>query len=124
MALHGAMLFVKDLERMTAFYAEVLGMNVVAETRLETWVEFESQGSRFSLHAIPAQIASGISIASPPEPRERGGVKLTFVVDDVPRTLERIASMGLPLLQRPWGDVEAVDPEGNVFALRAGLAPA
>jgi|SRR5688572_16404209 catechol 2,3-dioxygenase-like lactoylglutathione lyase family enzyme len=124
MTLHGAMLFVKDLERMTTFYADVLGMNVVADTRLDTWVEFESHGSRFSLHAIPAPIASGISISSPPEPRERGGVKLTFVVHDVARTLERIASMGLPLLQRPWGEIEAVDPEGNVFALRAGLAPA
>lgn len=116
------MLFVKDLERMTTFYAEVLGMNVVAETRLENWVEFESPGSRFSLHAIPAPIASGISITVPPEPRDGGGVKLTFVVDDVACTRERIAAMGLPLLQRPWGDVEAVDPEGNVFALRAGLA--
>jgi len=25
--------------------------------------------------------------------------------------------MGLPLLHRPWGEVEAMDPEGNVFAL-------
>jgi hypothetical protein len=27
--------------------------------------------------------------------------------------------MGLPLLQRPWGGTDAVDPEGNVFALSA-----
>jgi len=27
--------------------------------------------------------------------------------------------MGLPLLRRPWGGTEAVDPEGNVFALCA-----
>jgi hypothetical protein len=27
--------------------------------------------------------------------------------------------MGLPLLHRPWGEVEVTDPEGNVLALRA-----
>ena len=120
MALQGAMIFVKDLERMTAFYTEVLGMRVIAETRLETWVEFESPGARFSLHKIPAEIASGITIDSPPVARERSVTKLTFEVADVEGTLARIEAMGLPLLRRPWGSVEATDPEGNVFALRRG----
>jgi predicted enzyme related to lactoylglutathione lyase len=117
MTLQGAMLFVKDLERMTAFYTEVLGLTVVPETRLANWVEFRSNGSRFSLHAIPAEIATGIAIDSPPVPREKGVTKLTFAVADVAATLARIEAMGLPLLRRPWGGVEAVDPEGNVFAL-------
>ena len=121
MVLQGAMIFVKDLERMTAFYTEVLGMKVIAETRLETWVEFESSGSRFSLHKIPADIASGIAIESPPVPRERSVAKLTFEVADVEGTLARIEAMGLSLLSRSWGSVDATDPEGNVFALqRAG----
>ena len=117
MVLQGVMLFVKDLERMAAFYTEVLGMKVIADTRLETWVEFESSGSRFSLHAIPADIASGVTIEAPPVPRERSVTKLTFEVADVEGTLARIEAMGLPLLRRPWGGVEASDPEGNVFAL-------
>jgi predicted enzyme related to lactoylglutathione lyase len=117
MTLHGAMLFVKDLGRMTAFYSEILRLDVVPETRLANWVEFRSSGCRFSLHAIPAEIASGILIASPPVPRERGGTKLTFAVADLPGTLARIEAMGLPLLPRPWGDTEAVDPEGNIIAL-------
>ena len=41
MRLHGAMLFVKDLERMTAFYRDVLGLEPVKETRLDNWVEFK-----------------------------------------------------------------------------------
>lgn len=122
MALHGAMLFVKDFERMTAFYADVLGMKAVAGTRLDNWVEFESQGARFSLHAIPAEIAAGMSIASPPVPREQSAAKLTFAVADVDGTLARIEAMGLPLLRRPWGEVEATDPEGNVFALGSSSA--
>jgi hypothetical protein len=32
--------------------------------------------------------------------------------------------MGLPTLRRPWGGVEAVDPEGNVFALQRDEAAA
>lgn len=111
------MLFVKDLERMTVFYTEVLGLTVVPETRLPNWVEFQSNGSRFSLHAIPAEVAAGITIDSPPVPREQGRTKLTFAVADVTATLARIEAMGLPLLRRPWDVVEATDPEGNVFAL-------
>ena len=56
MRLHGAMLFVKDLDRMTSFYSDVLGLQPVAETKLDNWVEFRSNGSQFSLHAIPRAI--------------------------------------------------------------------
>jgi catechol 2,3-dioxygenase-like lactoylglutathione lyase family enzyme len=117
MSLHGAMIFVKDLERMTAFYTEVLGLTAVSETRRPNWVEFRANGSRFSLHAIPAEIATGIAIDSPPVPREQGVTKLTFAVDNVAATLARIEAMGLPLLRRPWGDVDATDPEGNIVSL-------
>lgn len=120
MRLHGAMLFVKDLDRMTTFYSDVLGLQAVADTRLDNWVEFKSDGSRFSLHQIPPAMAARIEIESPPRPREQSAVKLTFDVQDVDATLAKIKAMGLPLLHRPWGATEAVDPEGNVFAVRAG----
>jgi predicted enzyme related to lactoylglutathione lyase len=118
MRLHGAMLFVKDLGRMTAFYSAVLGLAPNEATRLDDWVEFSDGASRFSLHAMPAAIAAGIEIASPPQPREQSAAKLTFEVKDVDATLKTIEAMGLPLLRRPWGGTEAVDPEGNVFALQ------
>src|SRR6185503_528579 len=108
MQLHGAMLFVKDLTGMTAFYRDVLGLQPIEETRQPDWVEFHGDGTHFSLHAIPSPIAAGISIESPPRPREQGGIKLTFVVRDVEATLALIAARGLPLLQRAWGGVEAV----------------
>jgi catechol 2,3-dioxygenase-like lactoylglutathione lyase family enzyme len=111
------MLFVKDLDRMTAFYRDVLGLQPVEETRLENWVEFNGDGVRFSLHAIPPAIATGIRIDSPPRAREHSNTKLTFSVQDIDTTLKTIEQMGLPLLRRPWGGTEAVDPEGNVFAV-------
>ena len=113
------MLFVKDLARMTAFYSDVLGLQPDPETRLDNWVEFRDGASRFSLHAIPPAHAAGIQIESPPRPREQSAAKLTFEVQDVEATLTRIEAMGLPLLRRPWGGIEAVDPEGNVFALHS-----
>ena len=119
MRLDGAMLFVKDLNRMTAFYRDVLGLQPIEETRLEDWVEFIGDGVRFSLHAIPSAIATGIRFDSPPRPREQSSAKFTFAVRSVDATLAKIEGMGLPLLRRPWGDTEAVDPEGNVFAVRA-----
>lgn len=111
------MLFVKDLERMTAFYRDVLGLEPIEETRLHNWLEFKGDGVRFALHAVPTSIAAGITIESPPRVRENGGTKLTFAVRDVDVTLQAVKAMGLPLLERPWGETEAVDPEGNVFAL-------
>ena len=116
--LDGAMLFVKDLDRMAAFYRDVLGLQPVEETRLDNWVEFRGNGARFSLHAIPTAIAAGTHVDSAARPREQSISKLTFTVQDVDGTLKKIEQMGLPLLRRPWGDTDAVDPEGNVFALR------
>ena len=96
MPFHGAMLFVKDLGRMTAFYRDVLGLTPVEETRLDDWVEFSGKGSRFALHAIPPAIAAGVEIASPPRAREQSPIKLTFDVPDVDAALARIEAMGLP----------------------------
>ena len=120
MRLNGAILFVKDLAGMTAFYREVLGLDPVEDTQPEDWVEFRDGGAaRFALHAIPAGIAAGIRIESPPRPREQSAAKLTFDVQDVEATLAKLEALGLPLLRRPWGAIDAVDPEGNVFAVRA-----
>jgi catechol 2,3-dioxygenase-like lactoylglutathione lyase family enzyme len=117
MRLNRAMIFVKDLDRMAAFYERVLGLQPVEETRLPNWVEFESDAVRFSLHAIPAEIANEIQIASPPSPREKNPVKLSFEVDDVAAERARLESLGVTILERPWGACDGVDPEGNVFAI-------
>ena len=117
MRLISAMIFVKDLPRMAAFYENTLGLKPIAETRLDNWVEFEAGPARFSLHAIPAAIAEQIKIPSPPEPRERNPVKLSFEVDDVAAERHRLESLGVMILERPWGAYDGVDPEGNVFGL-------
>jgi catechol 2,3-dioxygenase-like lactoylglutathione lyase family enzyme len=66
MRLNRAMIFVKDLDRMVAFYGDTLGLKVIEETRLGSFVEFEAGGTRFALRAIPCEIADQIEISSPP----------------------------------------------------------
>jgi len=121
MQLRSAILYVKDLERMKHFYSEVLSTNPTNQDGTDTWATFETGGARFSLHAIPAEIAKSIVIASPPSPREQHAVKLIFEVKDVEVEHARLESLGVQMLRRAWqkpGEAcDAVDPEGNVFQI-------
>jgi catechol 2,3-dioxygenase-like lactoylglutathione lyase family enzyme len=112
------MFFVKDLERMTAFYRDVMGFQPVKETRLDDWVEFRTGGAGLSLHAIPPHQAVELEIAALPRPRETSACKLIFSVDDLDAEHARLSERGATLLRRPWGGWEAVDPEGNVIGFR------
>jgi catechol 2,3-dioxygenase-like lactoylglutathione lyase family enzyme len=117
MRLNRAMLYVKDMPRMAAFYGDVLGLEPIDATRLDTYIEFDAGNATFALHAIPRQTASQIEITSPPKPRENNPVKLIFEVDDVSAESERLVSLGVTILQRPWGTFDGIDPEGNVFQI-------
>jgi predicted enzyme related to lactoylglutathione lyase len=115
MALHRTILFVNDLHRMASFYTSALGCQPVAQTRTDTWAEFD--GGAFALHAIPPELRCDVT--APATPREKSPVKLSFAVDDVETELTRLEALGVPMLPRSWGARDCVDPEGNVFALCA-----
>lgn len=124
MGLDQAMLFVKDLRQMTAFYRDVMGFEPVEETRLEDWVELRTGGGAgLSLHAIPADLAGTADIPSPPRPRETSPCKLIFTVDNLQAEQARLRERGVVLLDRPWGGWDAVDPEGNVIGFRPAARP-
>jgi predicted enzyme related to lactoylglutathione lyase len=114
------MLFVKDLPRMVDFYGNTFGLRLLPETRMDDWAEFDAGGCIFALHAIPAQFAQGIEIASPPKARAQAPVKLCFSVEDVSAERDRMQSMGVTFLDNPWGYCEGIDPEGNIFQLTSG----
>ena len=101
MAIRMAMIFVRDLAGMTAFYRDVLGLAVKAESG--GWVEFEG----FGLHGVEGDWAVG-------PVREETPIKLVFDGD-----VGRLEGLGVRLLRRPWGGVDGVDPEGNVFGIVA-----
>jgi extradiol dioxygenase family protein len=119
MRLSSAMVYVKDLPRMRAFYGEMLGVKPSNDTWTDSWTEFDAGGVLFALHAIPPEIASQIEITSPPRPRGQNPVKLIFEVDDVDAERTRLESLGITMVQRPWGAWDGIDPEGNVFGIRS-----
>ena len=115
------MIYVKDLPRMKEFYGQMLGRQPINKEWTDSWAEFDTGGARFALHAIPAEIAQGIEISSPPKPRDRDPIKLIFGVEDVRAERERLESLGITMLQRPWQNpaesCEGIDPEGNIFQI-------
>jgi len=111
------MIFVNDLPGMTAFYTNTLGLTPVAETRMDNYVEFETGGMLFALHAIPAELRAQPSL--PVKPRESVPVKLSFEVSDPDAERVRLEGLGVPIIRRPWGAYEYVDPEGNIFGILA-----
>ena len=113
------MIFVRDLPRMADFYAS-LGLQPIEETRMENWIEFDTGGAKFSLHQIPAHILTETGTPpAPAKPREGTPVKLTFEVPDAEAERLRLQGLGVQFVQRPWGDWDAIDPEGNVFHIRS-----
>lgn len=114
MKLHGAILFVKDLDSMAAFYGDTLGLAVVPGSRTSSWLSFEAG---FGLHAIPPHIADEIEITNPPQVREETPIKLVFAVTDLTGVVSGLQAAGVQLELKPWGAADGIDPEGNVFQL-------
>lgn len=110
------MIFANDLPRMTAFYAGTLGLKPIEATRMDNYVEFETGGAIFALHAIPAEMRCE---PVPAAPRENFPVKLTFDVADPEAEHRRLEALEVPSIQRPWGACDYVDPEGNIFGILA-----
>jgi catechol 2,3-dioxygenase-like lactoylglutathione lyase family enzyme len=121
MQLQCAMIYVKDLPRMRDFYTKLFGAGPVNREWTDVYAQFETGGARFALHAIPAEIAAQIEISTPPKPRERSPVKLAFHVGDAIAEKQRLESMGVTTILRPWQNLsescDAVDPEGNIFQI-------
>ena len=115
-----ALIYVKDLARMAAFYEQTLGLTAIAESRTDTWLELDAGAIRLGLHAIPAHIAEGIEIANPPEAREETPLKLIFAVDDWEGLCARLDLDGRQVIRKPWGAADCLDPEGNVLEIRPG----
>jgi catechol 2,3-dioxygenase-like lactoylglutathione lyase family enzyme len=118
MDLRRAILFAKDMDRMTAFYRDGLGLRLIPETREDGWVEFDAGGVMLALHAIPAAIAETIEITTPPQAREATPIKLVFEVDDIGAARAHLISHGAVMFEpRSWGGCDGLDPEGNVFQI-------
>ena len=84
---------------------------------METYLELQAGNSVLALHAIPEPLRC--TLPEPAPPREQSPIKLSFAVNDVAAERSRLESKGVRIIDRPWGGLEAIDPEGNIFGLYA-----
>jgi catechol 2,3-dioxygenase-like lactoylglutathione lyase family enzyme len=114
--LRRVMIFVKSIERMTAFYRDTLGLRVIPETSGDQWVELDAGGAVLALHAIPPEIATHIEVTDPPEARAATAIKFVFITEDLNATRAHLIAYGATVYEpRTWGAFDTLDPEGNVF---------
>jgi catechol 2,3-dioxygenase-like lactoylglutathione lyase family enzyme len=114
-----AVLYVKDLEKVTSFYSAVLRQPLVYRDAYHAVLRCGIFA--LDIHQLPAHAAAGNESAT----REAAAVKLSFPVDSIPRARQAAVAHGGELDPAPPRWVieqqkicDARDPEGNVFQLR------
>jgi predicted enzyme related to lactoylglutathione lyase len=118
----GAVLYVKDLDRMRSFYEACFQMMVVDDA--DEYCVLESESFTLSLVRVPEQIAAAIVASVPPLRREGVPMKLAFGVDGIDALPMRFFQFGgvVAPATSQWEFRDAihcggVDPEGNVVQL-------
>jgi catechol 2,3-dioxygenase-like lactoylglutathione lyase family enzyme len=118
-----AVLFVKDLAKVTDFYEAVLGVSRVYSDEYHKVLRCGTFA--LDIHQIPTRYAQDIHIDTPPQRREQAALKLSFPVDSIARARQAAAEHGGLLDPGPpvWVIEQQKicmghDPEGNVFQLQ------
>ena len=122
-------IYVRDIQKMSKFYTEVLGLSVVKEQTAETFVTLAAGGTWIALadvggpwvsrklHLLPAKRETTIAPV---------GIELSLEVEDEDATWRAWQAKGVPTLSAPqdfpFGRAfDAQDPEGhllNIYKLR------
>jgi lactoylglutathione lyase len=113
-----------DVPRMVQFYRDVIGFEVQSES--ENYVEFKSEGIRFSICArqIMADVTGGH--LSYKEKKTGQAFELAFPCEnpeDVVKTYRELIEKGATPIKEPaempWGQTTAffADPEGNIHEI-------
>lgn len=106
-------LAVKDLDKSTAFYHELLGLPIKNQRR--TWVDLGQSGALLSLH--PAALTSDHSSNS-----LESGIVVGFLVGDLKSALDELKSRGVrvhrDIMDRDAGkNAIVLDPDGYMISL-------
>ena len=106
MKMARVILFTGQLDAMSTFYGEVLGLKLL--TNEKGWREFAAGGARIALHSGPASPG-------------RKGPKIVFHAKDVAALRERLVARGARFGQVRQGEVfclcDGKDPDGNPIQL-------
>ena len=115
-----AVLFVKDLERVAAFYVGALALTRLSGDKDHSVLECD--GFELVVHQIPKPIADAIVIAQPPIRRVWGAIRLDFPLASIADSRRLARALGGEIDDAPpaWADRNANlffghDPEGNQF---------
>ena len=115
-----AVLFVKDLQKVTAFYTDALGMKCNFSD--DEHSVLNCHGFNLIVHLIPKQIADGITIDSPPKRRVQTVVRLDYPVHNIDDSRRHARLLGGNIDEAPleWAKRDSnfffgYDPEGNQF---------
>jgi predicted enzyme related to lactoylglutathione lyase len=118
----GAVLYVKQLDRMSRFYRECFRLRTA--TRADDHCVLESDAWTLSLVVVPDEIAAAIHLTAPPRRREGTPIKLAFEVPSIDDLRLTVAGLGGRVDPREtrWdfagsSHCDCVDPEGNVIQL-------
>ena len=110
-------LFVDDVDVMSAFYGDVLGLDKLSGGD-SGFVCFAAGGCEICLHVLPEQYRSG---GGEYPKREDTYVKFVFRSDDVERDRKCLIDNGLRMNEIVrYGEIDlcdGADPEGNIFQI-------
>jgi predicted enzyme related to lactoylglutathione lyase len=106
MKMARVILFTGQMDAMSNFYGEVLGLKQV--TKEKGWQEFEAGGARIALHSGPS--SPGVK-----------GPKIVFYAEDVAAERERLVARGAKFGKVRQGEqlrlCDGKDPDGNPIQL-------
>lgn len=106
MKMARVILFTSQIDAMTRFYGEVLGLKQI--TNEKGWREFAAGGAAIALHSGPSSPG-------------RKGPKIVFHAKDVPALREKLVARGARFGKARQGDVfclcDGKDPDGNPIQL-------
>lgn len=110
-------LFVADIDSMTRFYSDAIGLAVVDDSD-PGFVVLGGSGCDLALHRIPVEI---VGEGSRELPRQDSHAKIAFRSDDVAADRLRLIGQRVPMREmHRYGTVEfcdGIDPEGNIFQI-------
>jgi len=105
LAMARVILFTNQMDKMTAFYRDVLGLPQVTDEK--GWREFDAGGARLALHS------------GPPSPG-RKGPKIVFLAKDVAKMRATLIQRGAKFGKVSEGEFQLCngkDPDGNPVQL-------
>lgn len=112
-----AVIYVRDVEKMTTFYSELLGTSEIVADESGEWTELCMGGAKLWIHLAGAGWRDERGEPAPFEIREMNPIKLIYSVPLEGEVDERVRELGGNVIDRPWG-VDFCDPEGNVFSVQ------